>query len=300
MTPNDHNDNRNKESMAALIPDVTVDNQAPLGISIINAPTDTTADTSTTKTTTATVFDHIETKLACFQSRESKEMLLQWGNLDKNLTVEKFRFSGMFNAADPGEYDRLLHDFFTRPDAMAVLGVSGHATAPVAIDKDLLHTSVMSMTFFGKLKDAGVVTESGNIRGCFDEQFDGITIGDKLREMLVNEEDSDNAHVFTSDEKKQFIYAIFKIFAVGGAMCQPEVTVDRYLDMTKAFYRDVITIYKDSKTQEIKLAGRVYAIHRVAGLDLFPYPHNRHNALYAIVDPLKKLITVVKNDFMPW
>jgi hypothetical protein len=35
-------------------------------------------------------------------------------------------------------------------------------------------------------------------------------------------------------------------------------------------------------------------------LDLFPHPDNRHNALYAIVDPLKKQITVVKNNFMPW
>jgi hypothetical protein len=286
--------------MAALVDVDVVDKLADASTTLgIGGSSSTASTDATAATATATVFDHIETKLACFQSRESKEMLLQWGNLDRNLTVEKFRFSGMFNAADPGEYDRVLHDFFTRPDAMAVLGVPGHATTPVTVDKELLHTSIMSMTFFDKLKDVGIVTESGNIRGCFDEQFDGITVGDKLREMLVNE-DSENAYVFTSDEKKQFIYAVFKLFAVGGAMCQPEVTVDRYLDMTKAFYREVITVYKDSKTAEVKLAGRVYAVTRVAGLDLFPHPDNRHNTMYAIVDPLKKQITVVKNNFMPW
>ena len=83
-------------------------------------------------------------------------------------------------------------------------------------------------------------------------------------------------------------------------MCQPEVVIDRYLAFTKALYRDVITVYKDSKSGDVKLSGRVYNIRRVTGLNLFTYPDSSQNYLYIIVDPLKKQITVIKSDFKPY
>lgn len=52
--------------------------------------------------------------------------------------------------------------------------------------------------------------------------------GDQLREMLVNVE-SERSSLFSEDDKKQLIFRIFKIFAVGGAMCQPETTIERCL-----------------------------------------------------------------------
>ena len=249
--------------------------------------------------TNTTVFDHLETKLACFQSRDNKEMLLQWGNLDQMLKVEKFRFSGTFDKGDPQEYDRILSEFFTRSEALSLLGIHGTTTTPVKIDMELMNTSVMSMDFFDRLKESGIVSESGTIRGCFEETFDGISVGDKLREMLVNE-DSENAYLFNTEDKKQFIYALFKILTVGGAMCQPDVVIDRYLAFTKALYRDVITVYKDSKSGDVKLSGRVYNIRRVTGLNLFTYPDSSQNYLYIIVDPLRKQITVLKSDFKPY
>jgi cilia- and flagella-associated protein 300 len=246
----------------------------------------------------STVFDPIETQLACFSSRDSKEMLMQW-NIDQTLKVQKFRFSGMFSANDPNEYDRILAEFFTRPDCMSIMSVSGSTTTPVTINKEMMHTSVMSMDFFDRLKESGIVLPSGNIRGCFEETFDGIPVGDKVREMLVNE-DSENACLFGEDDRKQLIYALFKIFAVGGSMCQADTSIERYLNMTKSFYREILTIYKDSKSGDVKIAGRVYCIKEVAGLDLFTHPDNIHNALFVYVDPLKKQLVVVKKNFAPY
>ena len=170
-------------------------------------------------------FAPLATKLECLTSRENQETLLQW-NLNQSLIVEKFRFSGSFQSAISSEYDRLLCDFLNRADCMAVIGISGTPTLPHTVQMEQLNTSIMSMDFFDRFLDSDLATSSGNIRGCFDEQFDGITVGDKLREFLLNE-DSENASMYSQEEKNQLIFAIFKIFAVGGAMCQPDSNITR-------------------------------------------------------------------------
>jgi hypothetical protein len=43
---------------------------------------------------------------------------------------------------------------------------------------------------------------------------------------LVNEY-SENAGVFTSAEKNEFIFRIFKLLCVGGSMCQPDDKLQR-------------------------------------------------------------------------
>lgn len=51
-------------------------------------------------------------------------------------------------------------------------------------------------------------------------------MGDLLREMLLNE-NSENASVYTDTEKTELIYQIFKIFSVGGSLCQPEIEIEK-------------------------------------------------------------------------
>ena len=174
----------------------------------------------------ATSFDHVETRLACFSSREAKEILMQW-NLDKNIVVEKFRFSGAFNLSDGSEYDRLISDFLKTSQCTSLLGMSGVVAEPYSIATDQLNTTVMSMDFFDRLTESGMILSNGGIRGCFDDTFDGITISDQLREFLVNE-NSENASALSEIEKREFIFCVFKLFVIGGAMCQPDTSIDRY------------------------------------------------------------------------
>ncbi len=68
---------------------------------------------------------------------------------------------------------------------------------------------------------AGIVTTGGHIRGCFDEVYEGITVGDLLREFLLNE-DSENASTYTDSEKRELIFQVFRLLAIGGGMCQPD------------------------------------------------------------------------------
>jgi hypothetical protein len=60
-----------------------------------------------------------------------------------------------------------------------------------------------------------------------------------------------------------------------------------------------VTVYKDSKTAEVKMSGKVFEIENVSGLELFQGKSrdSRYNHLYLIVDPMKKTINVMKNTF---
>ena len=58
--------------------------------------------------------------------------------------------------------------------------------------------------------------------------------------------------------------------------------------------------FRDSKTEQVQVSGRVYRIDSVPGLDLFNYPESSHNCLFAVIDPLKKEISIVKNSFKPY
>lgn len=53
-----------------------------------------------------------------------------------------------------------------------------------------------------------------------------MQVGDKLREMLLNEY-SEQADLYSAEEKSELIFHLFKILAVGGALCQPDNNVNK-------------------------------------------------------------------------
>ena len=84
------------------------------------------------------------------------------------------------------------------------------------------------MGFFDKLLDpnAGIVGPTGNICGCFDEAYDGVTAGDMIRDLILNPDSVNNA-VLSENEKEEFIYKLFRTFIIGGALCQPDHNIHR-------------------------------------------------------------------------
>jgi hypothetical protein len=97
-------------------------------------------------------------------------------------------------------------------------------------------------------------------------------------------------------EKSELIFQLFKILCLGGGgLCQPDLNVLRYLDMTKAIYRDLMTIFKNSKTGAVELANRAFRVERVSGCELFPKnPEHSCNAMIVVCDPIKRTVCVLK------
>lgn len=231
-------------------------------------------------------------QLACLSDTDTKQQLLQW-SLNETLSVSKFRFTGAFDAS--ADYDRFLKDFVRNENCMSALGCTGTPATPVSLTCTELSTSVQSMTFFDRLNDNDI-THGGHIRGCFDETFHGLTIGDKLREMLINE-DSENAFVYSETEKKELIYVLFRLLAIGGGMCQPDVNIERYLELTKGLYRDLLTVYKAPATGEVTVSGRVFLVEAVKGVSLHPEEDKPFNTLVMVIEPLRKEVRVLKCDY---
>jgi cilia- and flagella-associated protein 300 len=234
--------------------------------------------------------------MPCLESREAKEQLLQW-NLDQTLTVGKFRFTGSFDQNNDADYDRLLKDFARDSSCAAKLGFMGTPSTPMTVEMHQLSTAVKSMTFFDRLEEYDIV-HGGHIRGCFEEIYEGISVSDKLRDMLVNE-DSENASVYSEGEKKELIFVIFRILVIGGSMCQPDTEVKRYQELTKSLYKELLTVYKMPSTGEVAISGRCFQVLSVGGVDLFSNPEkDQQNVLVLVVDPMKKEVTSLKVNFV--
>lgn len=127
---------------------------------------------------------------------------------------------------DPTSLLETCKSLISDPTVCASLGYQ-IPDSPSSIKIDNLNSTVLNMNYFDVLMtDDEVITSTDMVRACMDETFDGITIQDKLREMLINP-DSENGCLFTEEQKNEFIYHMLKLVVVGGAMCQSEEKVRR-------------------------------------------------------------------------
>ena len=81
----------------------------------------------------------------------------------------------------------------------------------------------------------------------------------------IAHEESEQYLTFDEGMRKEFIFRIFQHLSLGGGMCQFEDTVKDYLEQTQQFYKDLVTVYKDSETEEIKVGSLIFQIHKIDG-----------------------------------
>lgn len=226
--------------------------------------------------------------------RDYKECLAQWG-LDRQLKINKFRVDGSVHADDASN---ILREFISCQDVKSLLEISGEASFPFEMDYMKLKTRVRSMSFFDNILNAemGIVGPSGNIRGCYEEFFDGVASGDLLRDLFINP-DSDNASVFSEEDKTEFIYRLFRLFVVGGAMCQPESNIQRYLDVTKSLYKELLILFRATDGGDIREASQIFDIKSVSALDLFGSANIAHSFLFVVVNHMDKTIISIKMEY---
>ena len=106
---------------------------------------------------------------------------------------------------------------------------------------------------------------------------------------------------YSDDEKQEFMYCIMKAIAIGGPLCQYDDRWDDYLKATKATYKDLLTVYKDADSGEIRVSSLVFRVSAVEGLSspLFP-SDNPHSFCYVVIDALKRQATVWYGGYLPF
>jgi len=157
---------------------------------------------------------------------------------------------------------------------------------------------VTSMNFFDRLKDDGVVRSGGSICKCFDETFEGILIQDELRKMILSE-DCINFESFSDDDRNELMFKLFKAFVIGGPICQYEDNVQPYLDITKSFYKDLVSVQKKAGTDEIQVVSHAFQIfiQNEKGKTIFPSSEHEQTFAMLIVDPIKRHVKFVYNHW---
>mmetsp|Transcript_29740 Transcript_29740/g.43894 ORF Transcript_29740/g.43894 Transcript_29740/m.43894 type:complete len:280 (-) Transcript_29740:1603-2442(-) len=226
--------------------------------------------------------------------------LFQKWNLTPGLIVRRFRINNSFGKR---EEKLVLRDFLKDESVLSSLGCPSNMSKTKGDNGDdilmqPLSCQVMNMKFFEPLYQSGIISDTEYIRGCFDIDIDGITMQDKLRELLANP-DSDNAHAFSVEDRNEFLFHILCLVCIGGSMCQTE---DRFTELkaaTKEMYKDLITI-KREKSGKVEITSAVYHIDPKGGSRrLFPIS-NIHNKFYAIIDREERIITAVSKPFKPF
>lgn len=192
-------------------------------------------------------FERLNSSMEFLNSHQMKEKLLQW-NLDSTLSIHQFKFSGYFNRNNLNEFHLIIEEFLRDNEVTKVLNLPTLPETKLIneyIICEELYTNVMNAHEFihQRLEDADVISSSGNIRGCYEEQYEGIIVGDLLREMLLNH-DSQNTDIFPQKDKRELLFQLFRLFAIGGSMNQPDPTISQYLEMSKSLYKNILTIYK--------------------------------------------------------
>lgn len=246
-----------------------------------------------------TIFDFLASDeknpltLPCMGSTSTKGKLTQWG-LEGILTASRFRFTGKYAARDSSNFLRQLFS-----SSVVLAGIPNASPVQQSVQATKLSCSVLSMSFFDCLTEKGIVGPTGSMRGCMDEIFDGLSVSDRLREALVNPE-SESGEIFEEEQRQELIYHVFKALVLGGAMCQPEDNISSYLDITKAIYKDIVSVYKGQEGR-IEVASHAYVIHSLDGevLRLFG-SESRHHVCLVVVDPIKKQVTVLTKVFKPF
>ncbi|XP_065888835.1 cilia- and flagella-associated protein 300-like [Dysidea avara] len=202
----------------------------------------------------------------------------------------------------PYQKDDFVKDFFKDPLVNSHVQVvsRAHQWCPLGLRDQITKTTAetvpatsLSMSFFDRLTSAGIVRQSGSIVKCYDEMYGDIMISDELRKMLLMD-DSDNYDVFSEEDRSEFLFKIFKHVCLGGSVCQYEDDVPPYLDTTKMLYKDLVSVVKDTKTNELSVSTIVFKVQAWVGDHLvFPAASEHEQTFcYLTVDPVKRHVTL--------
>lgn len=246
-------------------------------------------------------FEDAETALTALSSSTENKLLAKKWNLDTFSASHTFQFSGHVDEDNLSSFltqffnDKVVRSSFRVASRTSMTNLMGTSKGVVF---RRLRTSVTNMSFFERLRTEGIVASSGYIRKCMEDMIDGVSAADKLRRMLVDEDDEDFC-LYDDDEKEEFLFHIFKRLVIGGSMCQWEDQVEPYEKMTKEIYRELLRVHKSKRTGKIEVASVVLDVTDIDGMALFP-TESEHNFCYVVVDPIKRCCNVWYHAFVPY
>ncbi|XP_071440399.1 cilia- and flagella-associated protein 300-like [Hetaerina americana] len=238
-----------------------------------------------------------------FDKNDMQELLMKW-SIKGRLKIQSYCFNEQFHMYDNHQF---ILDFFKDNAVSSTLeNVNSSSewkpvgTTAATVEIEQVPCTVTSMNFFDRLQETGqVATKSGKIVKCFGEPIGDFEVWDELRKMLLDEE-SDNRDLFSTSEKREFIYRLFCHLCLGGRLCQYEDVLEPYLTVTRILYKDLVSIAKDPETKNLITTSVVFKVvaKNKNGEAYFPEdPENLQNFCYLIIDPVRRVVTCFVHQF---
>ena len=163
-----------------------------------------------------------------------------------------------------------------------------------------------------------------NIKGTFDDPFEGIEIQDLVRSehflfkfsnlfqrQLILKEESEHYEIFSQNERDELLFLIFKALVLGGSLCQYENQLTPYLDVTRIFYKTLVrfkkklkknfmrfffvnSAKKDAASNSVFIEGYAYEIEEI-GKNRVKEKDHPQNFVYVTVSPGGRTVHVLAN-----
>ena len=240
-------------------------------------------------------YSHIFTK-------ENFKTLEKWG-LSQNMELVKFRFNTSFELQD---LKRFLKDLFNDPvvrknfPPLSLVILPDDQKEIENFQYKVLHTQATNMDIFDILYESDIVTvDTGYIHQDYDVYVEDITVSDKLKQALLVEE-SEAYSVFNQEQRDEFLFHIFKRIVVGGSLCQYENTIEPYLEMTKNFYKDIVSAAKDPESNKIYIRSVPIEILTIEKSNLYKKKNHPQNFFYVIIDPYQRYVHLWYHNWVPF
>ena len=240
-------------------------------------------------------YSHIFTK-------DNFKTLEKWG-LSKNMELVKFRFNTSFELKD---LQRFLKDLFNDPivkknfPPLTLVILPDEQKEIENFKYKVLHTQATNMDLFDPLYENDIVTlDTGYIHQDYDQYIEDITVSDKLKQALLIE-DSEPYCVFSQDQRDEFLFHIFKRIVVGGSLCQYEDRIEPYLEMTKDFYKDIVSAAKEPETGKIYIRSVPVEIISIEKSSLYRNKFHPQNFFYVVIDPYQRYVHLWYHNWVPF
>ncbi len=175
-----------------------------------------------------------------------------------------------------------------------------------------LPCTVTDVTFFDPLYEARVVNQkTQTIQKCFDQYIteDGICISDLLRQYfaytLLQQDGMDHLlscedrllDLFSLRQQQEFLFHIMTRLCIGGPLNQFEDSFEKYLQVAKLLYKDLVRVHKNGETNELEITSKVYQVQDYTKT-LFARD-STFNFCYVSVDAIRRHVTVWQKAFIP-
>ena len=237
-------------------------------------------------------YSHIFTK-------ENFKTLEKWG-LSQNMELVKFRFNTSFELKD---LQRFLKDLFNDPTVkknfppLTLIILPDEQKEIENFKYKVLNTQATNMDLFDPMYENDLVTlDTGYIHQDYDQIVEDITVSDKLRQSLIVE-DSEPYSIFSQDQRDEFLFHIFKRIVIGGSLCQYEERIEPYLEMTKDFYKDIVSAAKEPETYIRSVPVEILSIEKS---NLYRNKFHPQNFFYVVIDPYQRYVHLWYHNWVPF